>query len=316
MSMIRPHSRLVGYGTILAAVILATGFGWHVWNVTRRGHETVMVRFDGSGELIGALQPDDPVLVHGVDVGQVEQFFQVPGGVRVVLRFWGHQDLFQDAHAVNTSYSLMGQRIIALQPGLDSLHPLPRGNSIPGSFDPGIAEVMSQIYKVLDAVVDLRRNTVSMVRGDSANPALHKKLMGVLDGIDRTIEGIEHVSTGTAKVEQVLGATSRKTREVAHSLPQVERDLRSALASTDSALRAARTILDATRPVLDTTRLIAKFVADPSGPMRHVVHDDSLIVAARKLEASLNTLMTVLEGELPMKFRFHILGSNPSKKGL
>lgn len=314
--MVHPLSRVVGYATILIVTVLVGIFAWHLHEVTTRGHETVLIRFDGSGELIAALQPDDPVLIDGVDVGQVETFTHVPGGVRVLVRFWSHQSLFRDAYAVNTSYSLMGQRIIALAPGKDSLHPLDPGQSIPGIFDPGIAEVMSQIYKVLEAVVSLRRQTETMVRGDAQHAALHRKLMGVLDGIDALIAGLEGLSGKTGSLDAALRKTSSKTRRITAELPKLERDLKAALLATDSALQGAQRALGAIQPILDTTRRITAMVADPAGPLRSVVHDDSIIVAARKLEASLNTLMTVLEGEVPMKFRFHILGSNPSKKGL
>lgn len=313
--MVHRHSRVVGYGTILLVAFLMGLFVWHLRDMTSKGREYVLIRFDGSGELIGALQPDDPVLVRGVDVGQVENFVQVPGGVRVLVRFWGHQPLFQDAFAVNTSYSLMGQRVIALDPGSDTLHPLDENSSIPGIFDPGIAEVMSQIYKVLDAVIALRRSTVAMVRGDSATEALHKKLMGALDGVDKTISGLEKVANGSRKLGGVLDETSRKTRGITREFPKFDRDLRTLLASTDSALKATQGMLQAVRPAIDSAHRLTTKATDPAGPLRHVVLDDSLIVTARRLEASLNTLMTVLEGEVPMKFRFHVLGSNPSKKG-
>lgn len=315
MSRIHPNSRVVGYLTVLVVVAVVGIFAWHLWNLTKKGHEYVLIRFDGSGELIAALQPDDPVLVNGVDVGTVQSFTQVPGGVRVLVRFWGRQALFQDAFAVNTSYSLMGQRIIALAPGKDSLHPLPADHSIPGIFDPGIAEVMSQIYKVLDAVILLRKSTVRMVHGDDSTRALHLKLMGVLDGLDKTIISLDAISKGTNKVGYTLDRTGTRTREITHALPSLQRNLTKALAGIDSTLQTAQSALQTITPMVDTTHKIVAMVADSTGPMRHILYDDSLIVTAHKLEASLNTLMTLLEGELPMKFKFHVLGSNPSKKG-
>lgn len=314
--MVHPNSRVVGYATIFIVALLAVIFAWHLQQVTTRGHETVMIRFDGSGELIAALQPDDPVLIDGVDVGQVHEFTHVPGGVRVLVRFWSHQPLFRDAFAVNTSYSLMGQRIIALSPGDDTLHPLEAGQSIPGIFDPGIAEVMSQIYKVLEAVIALRQHTGAMVKGDAKNKALHLKLMGILDGVDATITGLESLSKKTGSLDRALRQTSGKTREITAALPKLEKELRTALDGTDSALKAAHAALQAIQPILDSTHGITAVASDTTGPLRHIIHDDSIIIAARKLEASLNTLMTVLEGEVPLKFKFHILGSNPSKKGL
>jgi hypothetical protein len=140
--------------------------------------------------------------------------------------------------------------------------------------------------------------------------------MNVLDGIDATIAGLESLSGKTGSLDAALRKTSGKTREITAEFPKLERDIRAALMSTDSALQGAQRALGAIQPILDSTHRFAAMAADPVGPLKRIVHDDSLIIAARKLEASLNTLMTVLEGEVPMKFRFHVLGSNPSKKGL
>jgi len=315
MSRIHPRARIYGYATILLVVSVVAIFAWHLWSLTQRGHETLLIRFDGSGELMGALQPDDPVLVRGVNVGQVETITQVPGGVRVLVRFWSRQNVFQDALAVNTSHSLMGQRVVDLAPGRDSAHPVGRDGSIPGYFDPGIAEVMSQIFKVLDAVVTLRKTTETLVQGGNGNAALSKKIMGVMDAVDQTLAGLESIGNGLDRSGPLLGRVSKQTRELSGSLPGVQRDLVHALNGADSALLVAQKALLAVQPLLDSTTRVVRVATDTAGPLRPLLHDDSILVAAGRLETRLNTLMTVLEGQIPIKFRFHILGSNPSKRG-
>lgn len=315
MSRIHPKARAVGYGTILLVLVLLGAFVWRLWFMTRKGHEHILLRFEGSGDLIGALQPDDPVLVRGVDVGQVQTISQSPGGVHVLVRFWQHREVFQDAIAVNTSHSLMGQRVIDLDPGRDSIHPLPRDATVPGYFDPGVAETMSQIYKVLDAVIAVRKTIVTMVAGDEHNQAMYQKVLNILQGVDRLLQGLEAASRAADRGGPLLSRVSTGTRAITVQLPGIQRDLAKALSGTDSALIVAAGALKSIQPLLDSTRGVVGMVSDTAGPFRHVVHDDSLLVTAGRLEASLNTLMTVLEGRIPMKFKFHVLGSNPSKRG-
>lgn len=315
MSRIHPKARAVGYATVLLVLFVAAMFLWLLWNSTRKGHEHLMLRFEGSGELIGALQPDDPVLVRGVDVGMVQDISQMPGGVHVLVRFWGHQEIFQDALAVNTSHSLMGQRVIDLDPGRDSAHPLPREATVPGYFDPGIAETMSQIYKVLDAVTAVRETIVLLVSGDSTHPALHAQLMGILESVDRMLQGLEAASAVAERSGPTLQRIGQGTRRISREFPGLERDLQAALKGTDSVLIQARTALQAIQPMLDSTRGVVSAVADTAGPLKHLVHDDAILTSIGRLQKSLETLMTVLEGQIPMKFKFHVLGSNPSKRG-
>ena len=315
MSRIHPNARTVGYATVLLVLFVAAMFLWLLWNTTQKGHEHLMLRFEGSGELIGALQPDDPVLVRGVDVGQVQSITQAPGGAQVLVRFWGHQKIFQDALAVNTSHSLMGQRVIDLDPGRDSANPLPRESTVPGYFDPGIAETMSQIYKVLEAVTAVRETIVLLVSGDSTQPALHAKLMGILEGVDHMLQGLESVSVVAERSGPALQRIGKGTREISREFPGIERDLQSALRGTDSVLIQAKIALNAIQPMLDSTRGVVSAVVDTSGPLKHLVHDDAILTSISRLQKSLETLMTVLEGQIPMKFNFRILGSNPSKRG-
>lgn len=315
MSRIHPKARAVGYATVLLVLFVAAMFLWLLWNSTRAGHEHLMLRFEGSGELIGALQPDDPVLVRGVDVGMVQSISQMPGGVHVLVRFWGHQEIFQDALAVNTSHSLMGQRVIDLDPGRDSAHPLPREATVPGYFDPGIAETMSQIYKVLEAVTAVREAIVLLVSGDSTRPALHAQLMGILESVDRALQGLEAANGVAERSGPALARIGQGTRQISREFPGLERDLQTALRGTDSVLIQARIALQAIQPMLDSTRGVVSAVSDTAGPLRHLVHDDAILTSISRIQRSLETLMTVLEGRIPMKFKFHVLGSNPSKRG-
>jgi len=308
--MNHPKALLTGYLTVLVVVLLVAGFSWRLWDITRKGHEHVMVSFDGSGELIGALQPDDPVLVRGVNVGQVQSISAVPGGVRVLLRFWGHQILNQDALAVNTSHSLMGQRVIDLFPGRDSLHPLAKDQTIPGEFDPGIAETMSQIYKVLDAVTTMRRVIVAMVQGDTHNRALHDKIMGIVDALDRVVSGMETLRVDVQKTGPLLDRVGSKTRSVTNDLPGIEKNFGRAMLGADSLLLATQTAIRTIKPLLDSTHHIMASLHDTTGPMRHMLLDDSILIAASHLDASLGSLMEVMEGSIPLKFNFHFFRSN------
>jgi len=252
------------------------------------------------------------VAIQGVKVGQVEDIQSDPTGVRARLRFWKHQRIFRDAHAENVGNGLMGMRYVLLDPGVDSLHPLDRDALIEGVFRPGIAEVMSGIQRVVAKAKDIRDWVTLQANGSDSTDPLHKQILSALAQTDAMLLEIDRIAKKSKGLGPELQSGARLTRSMADSLHGMEPDLLEALASTDSILRQTQGLLVDSRTFIRRTDTLVRNI---SAPLEPLTKNDSLL---RKIQGTLKLVDQVqnfVDGKAKLKYRFHILGDNPSKQG-
>jgi ABC-type transporter Mla subunit MlaD len=305
-SRLRPNSRIVGYGTAVAVVLFALFFSWRFFVYTQLERDYVWVHFTGNGDLIGSLQRDDPVAVQGVAIGQVEAIESARDGVRVRLRFWKHEKLYRDAHASNVGNGLMGMRFVLMEPGADSLHPLDRHADITGSFDPGIAEVMSRIEDVVAKVRNIRNTAHALAQGDAGTPPLHSVVMDKLDEADRLLGGLDRFDGKVRKAGTELTRLSRTSRTTTRALDSLQSRIASQLRSVDTILVQAQGLVVSLRGIARDADSSVQAIARPLEPL---TRDDSLL---RRIDASLGTLDAIegfLDGKTKIKYHFHIWGN-------
>jgi len=302
----------VGYATVAAVTLAVLFFSWRIYTYTELERDHIWVHFSGNGDLIGSLQEDDPVAIQGVKVGQVEDIQSDTTGVRARLRFWKHQRIFRDAHAENVGNGLMGMRYVLLDPGVDSLHPLDRNALVEGVFRPGIAEVMSGIQRVVAKARDIREWVTLQAKGSDSTDPLHRQILSALAQTDAMLLEIDRIAKKTEGLGPELQSGARLSRSMADSLRGMEPSLLLALASTDSILRQTQGLLVESRKIVRRTDTLVREVAAPLEPL---TKNDSLL---RKIQGTLklvDQVQSFVDGKAKLRYRFHILGNNPSKQG-
>lgn len=311
-SHIRPNSRMVGYITMFVVGVLVLVFSWRIYVHTQLQMDHVWVKFRGSSDLIGSLQQDDPVAIRGVRIGQVEEIVSVKDGVKVGLRFWSPQMLYRDASAANGGNGLMGMRFVLLDPGVDTAHPLDRDQEIEGRFQPGVAEVMSKIRDVVRSVKDLQKKVSVLARGDGRTPPFAKTLDAQLARIDSVVLGLEALDRKVQAVGPKLDEIGSTTRQVANSLDSLAPTLLAGLESTHTVLVDARTMLLSAREVVGRTDTLVTGISTTLDPL---TRNDSLLARIQTSLEIVDQVQSFIEGEGNVKFNFHVLGDNPSKRG-
>lgn len=309
---LRPNSRIVGYATVVAVTLAFMFFGWRFYTYTQLERDHVWVHFSGSGDLIGSLQPDDPVAIQGVDVGQVEEISSDTTGVRAKVRFWKRQKIHADAHAFNVGNGLMGMRYVLLLPGTDTLPPLDRDRDIPGTFQPGIAEVMSGIKDVVAKVGEILAWTEAQANGAPGKNPLHKDVLATLAKTDSVLSKIDRMLVRSRSLGPTLREGGQLAKHLADSLKHMEPQLLGALASTDTALVQVRDLISRTR---GTAKDANSMVRNAAAPLEPLMRDDSLL---RKVERTLEVvdlLKDFVEGRTSVKTNITLFGDNPSKRG-
>jgi ABC-type transporter Mla subunit MlaD len=309
---LRPNSRIAGYATVAVVTLVLLLMGWRLYTYTHLSRDQVWVHFTGNGDLIGSLQDDDPVAIQGVNVGQVEEIRSDTTGVIVRLRFWKHQRIYRDAHAMNVGNGLMGMRYMLLERGLDSTHPLDRKSSIEGTFSPGIAEVMSGIQQVVDRVREIHLAIDTMARGAPGQSPFHQVLLEKLGTTEALLGKFDRIATKLPSLGRAARDGGRLAKGLTDSLHGMEPGAVQILVGCDSVLRQVqRTLLESRGMVRRTDTLVQAGFA----PLEPFTRDDSLLQQIEQTLKLVDRLEKFTNGRTKFKTNLHLWGSNPSKHG-
>ncbi len=129
----------VGIALVIALVVLVVGLTWFQDHAIGSKDRTAIVNFP----TVGGLGVGDPVQVRGIAQGKVAGIELTEEGVRVRMRVKSAVVLREDAEFVLASAGIMGERMIAVEPG--------RGREITendhvfdGRYELGLPEMMGQ----------------------------------------------------------------------------------------------------------------------------------------------------------------------------
>jgi ABC-type transporter Mla subunit MlaD len=308
---LRPNSRIVGYLAVLAVGLFGLFCSWRIYVNTQLERDFVWVHFTGSGDLIGSLQEDDPVAIQGVDVGQVEEIQSSRDGVRVGLRFWKHQKLHADAHAINVGNGLMGMRFVLLEPGLDGSPALDRHADIPGFFQPGIAEVMSEIQDVVARVRTLRSRTAAIAEGDSNSTPLPTQVMDKLGAVDGLLDRTERLERRLGAVAPAVRNLDRTERDATRSIASAGPAVLTGLRTTDTLLVQAQGLVAALGKAARASDSTAREVSLAVEPL---AKDDSLLVRIQSALGTIDQIQSFVVGKSDVKYHFHFFGGTEHKE--
>lgn len=143
----RKKLALIGCLFLLSVTILIGGILWFK-NVRIGGQsQAVRVEFPSTSGLVKG----DPVEVHGVPSGQVEQIVFEEGRAIVTLKLDRNVRIFPTAVFTIENVGIMGQKLVALTPGWEGTPLDPRTTVFRGTYQPGIPEFMGQLGGVMDS---------------------------------------------------------------------------------------------------------------------------------------------------------------------
>ena len=150
----------VGVVFLLALAILVFGVLWFKNYKYRAEKVEVTVVFPKTSGLIKG----DPVEVLGVPSGQVSAIRNEDGRAVVVLDLAEGVKLYKDTRIALENVGIMGQKLVAIYPGGRS-EPVPLDGSVfQGEYQPGVAELMSELGGTLQAVDQLAKRMDSVLR--------------------------------------------------------------------------------------------------------------------------------------------------------
>lgn len=196
-------------------------------------HNRVRVAFPA----IGTLMEDDPVKLHGVQIGRVADIEAGREGSIATLELFHRTPLPRSARFVNYNYSLFGARMIIVVPG-DSREPMDQSVVQPGVFSSGVAETIHRVEDLLRTVVEYRNLTARLEKGGEGEPSLQELLE------NRVYPALEEFSAMTRDLELLQEAAVSQLDGLSDAAAKVDRFGGNIAARSDTLMeRANRTLL-------------------------------------------------------------------------
>jgi len=284
----------VGFVVLAAIVILVLGVMWlkdYRYNVNRY---QVRVVFPNAG----VLGPGDPITVSGVDKGKVERIELYQGDVLVTFNLTDDVALKEDAKFKLANVGLMGERVIDVQTGYSDKS-LDLTKVHPGSYEPGIAEIMGLSGNLIDQLRSLIKSLETAL-GTQKSPST----------LEATLTNLENASV---KLNQVLGEADQVTQDMSVSSKEVRQFItenKASLQTTVENFQTASTRLDKLTTTLETTlnslnNLTAK-IEKGEGTLGHLAQDSTLYFDIKRMVYTTDSLLTDIRKHPKKYFHFSI----------
>lgn len=160
MNVSRNTEIKVGIVSLAAVILLVLGISLGKGVRFSTGDSYIKLRFPASG----GIQPSAPVVVNGVDRGDVKSVENNNGSVLITAAIDDISDLKEDARARITILEITGGKKIEIYPG-DSNNKLKSGAEIKGTTPPDISELVALFGEVSGDAIGLVRRLDTIAAG-------------------------------------------------------------------------------------------------------------------------------------------------------
>ena len=232
---------------------------------------TVFARFEDVQGLILKSR----VLVAGIPVGYIESIALEGQRARVDIRIDGEIPLYKDARVAMRSVSLLGERMLAINPGTTGNQPLVDGDEIVVASE-GVStdDVLVTVSEIAESV---KKVTAQMERafgtdeaGDRMNNSL-VQLSEALEAINRTVQ------TNEESVGHILQNIELVTRDLSEVINARRDDIDRGVAEVDDTIIAIRAAAEELDRVLQDVHEVTDRTAKGEGTIGRLTQDDTLI---------------------------------------
>jgi len=252
---------------VLIALVIFVGFVFLLGGFDFSSGKTVFVDFDNPGRV----KPGAPVSAGGVQIGKVEVIeyrgnrLDPDTGTRALIRlrlqiedtYW--DTIHEDALFYVTQQSILGEQMVAVDPGDPELPALEDGAVLVGVDPPRLDLALALGFELLEAIVEVLREN----RGELADMITNlgnilralsdllgderERITHIVENLDAAMEDAAGLASATR--ETVEGPEIRRiVRNLDRTLVAVARDIEPIVGDTRSAVSSLNETLDAVGP--------------------------------------------------------------------
>jgi phospholipid/cholesterol/gamma-HCH transport system substrate-binding protein len=281
----------VGIAVVLAVIILVLGVMW-IEKVSLSNRFVTYIVYFGD---VGGLDPGDPVMVSGVDAGEVGAVILEPGRVRTELLIAEGVSLFDDCSVQILTVGLMGEKYIGIYPG-GSGNVLPPGSVIQGEYKAGMAEAVAGFGDVIEELNETVRAFRALVETEGQEASLG--------------QAIRRIDQLTAEILSFLRENRDDIRSTAANMKRLSGDVSEVVGSRKDDL--ARSVDDFSRAAarLDSVTLslkdIVQKVESGEGTLGMLIKEKKLHEDLEGVLANLNAILEDVKADPQRYFKIEI----------
>jgi phospholipid/cholesterol/gamma-HCH transport system substrate-binding protein len=273
----------VGIALVAALLILVFGLMWFEDRQVGASYRQVLVTYEN----VGGLGVGDPVTVRGIKMGQVTRIDLRDDGVVVELQLNTGVRLATDAEIRIGSAGIMGERMVAIRPGIGS--PAPEDHVFTGRYEAATTDLVGQVEEFNVAIMGF------LTRADSLLMDLRRddSLVRAVDGAADATESLNEVlAENREDLRMVASNTARLTARLDRFLEDHEQDLQAGAAGMASASASLDSLATSLHGVVDDTQHILTALREQKGPAGRMIYDEE---AGENLVQTLEKLRFLVE---------------------
>ncbi|MDH3201799.1 MAG: MlaD family protein [Myxococcales bacterium] len=250
------------------------------------------------------------VLVAGIPVGYISTIRLEGDKARVDLRIEGGVTLYDDASVTMRSLSLLGERVLVINPGTIGHPEIPDGGEI------RVASVGVQTDDILVTVNDIaqsvRRITTQMERAFGSDEA-GERMESALRNLSDALENIKVVTDEAGpRIINIMENVEMATGDLNAIIQKRKGDIDRGVAEVDDTIASIHRAADQLNAVLEDVKEVSGRTARGEGTIGRLTQDEALIdevegvaEGLNNFVGGLNRLRTIVE----LKSEYYALGS-------
>ena len=275
---------------IFAAVIVFVGGVIYLKGVDFQKREyTLTILYNN----VNGLQEGNPITVAGMAVGKVQDLKLIGTAIAVTVQVQNKVQFPIDSKAFIKSSSLMGGKLIAITPGVDSAM-LHNGDTLTGSYEADLTELTSTLAPISSNVLGIleRVNT-------TFDDKTRHNIQGILADVNHSSEELEHIIH--AEGERLdfaignFGVFSSNLSRFALNLDTIALSQRTNLDTSMASIRVvAENLHQASENLKSTTQsldVVLNKIQKGQGTLGKLVHEEKLYDDIDSLAWNLNLLV-------------------------
>jgi ABC-type transporter Mla subunit MlaD len=294
----RSREIMVGLITILALVLLLAGISLGEKISFSPGENELIMKFPTSG----GIKVSEPVVVNGVQRGNVSSVENIPSGVLIKAALDDYSDIKTDASAKIMLLEITGGKKIEINPGRSNKMISP-ADTIFGKTPPDISELVALLGEVSGDAVSLIRTLDTMSKSANEIISDEKFIADLKSTMNNANELTGNLNTlvndNYIKLENSLTRLENLTTNLDEAVikhePSVGRilgDIETLVADTRTLLNSADGTLSRADVLITDLRDISGQIKSGKGAVGKFIYDDEF---AMRLDSTINGLYQFVE---------------------